>query len=1218
MDITGMSEQEYRWFVRECYKNQKLRPGEPVALEPFTLVLINLAVGLLLTAAAALLTPKPTDQEQKTPEEETIEGQNVVRRDRFAPKSGFDSFQNVVEMGSVVPIIYCNQTEIAGVTYGGLRVNTNLLWSQMLSVGGGQFFKGLFLVGEGGVFIDYNQIALGNNTLASYELLPDAPAGRVSLYYGNGGGRLRAVEDYKLGVTSDKDPGAITGGGSDVYSLNGVTDFCQAIQPSNQVEFGIYGHIGNNFGYKIGERFVATSQWQQGKGIIYHRQTSNQKYAEMRKDSLIHPTRAGFVEVVGRGLPEGEHFVQKGWELIYKILDSTEYGREYKEAGSTSGGEEESILNNHDVATTIASLQRGYDDNITIGGLYRAGSAIVICTERNDMFVSEVDFDGDGANTVTATFTVIEEGYINIWDESTLNYNGQITGGDGTSTVDEDFRTGKLCSEYSQLFQMLVASFSVERAFKTVEVGLQSNVGLKSRGITNFNSLVAEEYYRGIVSSSVEDGSYQAYIDAEFCGGQDFEDADEGESEDSYRKEILPGTYSAADTRYSFFRILTRDIDRDDFLPSDNLYAVRSATSVDVYNYIRFIFPTSKRREFRFMPVSSWEIRNEKAGGSLYALDPQGDQLQSFQECEYFIEFNGFKIEDKTQAFKVKAFLPPPERTEEVCETVPTYIQATRVKEGGQYTLTQCVEFDDSPGVCWDYQEDILVRSTTDPSRELQLEVTLRREPGEPFGEVRGVRILGDDGSQIQPENTAGWEDGEEFVFATNQPNGNGFVGYVQLTDDEVCEDVTVGGPQLGFAEVDDVTESSYVDGYARIAEAFVYDSVTTTATQAEHRISYVNIISENEDTPEYDAMSLIGLNIRSSKELRNLDQLSVYCTGGIRNGRGEHINLFPEVFNDLLRNPRYGTGEFFDGDQIDGDSFAQAATWTKDRKYFFDGAISEKINLRTWGAERARDFLLDLSISGGRFKLTPTVNFYGAEQVTALYSSGNIIEDSLSVNYFDTQDRLDPIVTVRWREERRDSSLDSKGLFPQIREFSVRRAGVSENAPVIQVDLSNFCTNREHALDRAKLECQSKRYITHAVSFKTVPSEIGIQAGSIIKLGIETVYYEQPQNGAISNTGEVTSWPPLADGTYSALIWDGSQLTNGSITVVDGMSAANKNCVFSLERAEGRAETYKVSSVSFDEDGNVDVEALYWPTNAEGRSLLVVDWENDAWEIDG
>ena len=27
----------------------------------------------------------------------------------FAPKSGFDSFQNVVDMGSVIPIIYCKR-----------------------------------------------------------------------------------------------------------------------------------------------------------------------------------------------------------------------------------------------------------------------------------------------------------------------------------------------------------------------------------------------------------------------------------------------------------------------------------------------------------------------------------------------------------------------------------------------------------------------------------------------------------------------------------------------------------------------------------------------------------------------------------------------------------------------------------------------------------------------------------------------------------------------------------------------------------------------------------------------------------------------------------------------------------------------------------------------------------------------------------------------------
>ena len=60
-------------------------------------------------------------------------------------------------------------------------------------------FQGFVLVGEGGVEIDYEQIALGNNTLASYELVEDAEAGRVTLYYGNEGGRLTQLE-YKRGV----------------------------------------------------------------------------------------------------------------------------------------------------------------------------------------------------------------------------------------------------------------------------------------------------------------------------------------------------------------------------------------------------------------------------------------------------------------------------------------------------------------------------------------------------------------------------------------------------------------------------------------------------------------------------------------------------------------------------------------------------------------------------------------------------------------------------------------------------------------------------------------------------------------------------------------------------------------------------------------------------------------------------------------------------------
>ena len=762
--------------------------------------------------------------------------------------------------------------------------------------------------------------------------------------------------------------------------------------------------------------------------------------------------------------------------LTYTIYKDSVEDLEFTKDGSGAGDQAQAVVNCRDIATTIASIQRGYDEGINVGDLYRAGSAIVVCIERDDIFVSDVDFDGSG-ESMTAKFKVIKAGKVHVWEEDSVNR--QTVNDDGDISNYDQPREATLCSEYSQLFRLLVGAFSVERAFKTIEVGLHSNIGLKSSGATNFNSLITRDFFDGSSGVPTLDGSYQAYVDAVFCGG-----LDDGENEGDYRREVKPGRYNASDTRYSFFRILYRDIDSDtnDFTPSDNLYAVRSATSVDVYSYIRFKFDDSKRREFRFMPVSSWEIRSGTAEGELYAIDPHDNTQYSFTENGFKIEFLGVKISRPDEEFQVKAF---------------------------------------------------------------------------------------------------------------KNPNENGI--------------------QLGIAPHDD-EDNTYVDAYARIAEAFIYDGITTTASEPEHKISYVNIISENEETPKYDDICLVGLNIRSSKELRALDQLSVYVEQGVINS-----HLFPDVFKDLLTQDRYGTGEFFDEQQIDTESFEAAASWTESRKYFFDGAISEKINLRTWGAERARDFLLDLSISSGQFTLNPALRFGETEKVVAMYSSGNIIEDTLQVNYFDTKERLDPIVTVRWREERRDSSVDSKGLFPQIREFSVRRAGVSPNAPVIQVDLSSFCTNRKHAEDRAKLECQSKRYVTHAVSFKTVPSETGVQAGSIIKLGIETVRYEQPQNGAVSNTGEVTSWTPIEDGTYTALIWDGNSLSERELTIKDGRAPKHKNSVFSIQTSDQKADTYKVSSVSFDDDGNVDIEALYHPTNESGESLMTVDWDKDSeWEIDG
>ena len=580
----------------------------------------------------------------------------------------------------------------------------------------------------------------------------------------------------------------------------------------------------------------------------------------------------------------------------------------------------------------------------------------------------------------------------------------------------------------------------------------------------------------------VQSGSWQAYVNAAFTGGKA-----PGSSESvKYSQKNLSGSYTASDERYSFFRIGYRTSEDRKYKYSKNLYGVRSQTGVSVYNFMRFEFGDTLRREFRIVPITGWEVRSGEASGDLYIIDWHQDKYISVKDFGVSITFSGKKVERDSETLGIKIFR---------------------------------------------MNEDLIEKD---------------------------------------------WAD------------------------------------QLGVVPPDD-EDYYYVDAYARLAEAFIYDQVDSTAGDVEHRISYVNVISENDEKPDYSKMALLGMNIRSSKEIRSLDQVSVYVTRGVINS-----HLFPDVFYDLLTNARYGTGTLYDKRQIDKASFDKCARWTESRGYYFDGAVSQKRNLRSWGIETAQNFLLDLSVASGVFKLKPTLNFSSAEPIAALFTAGNIIEETFSLSYLDAQDRLDPVVTVKWREERLPTGLKDRGLFPQIRELTVARKGVNLNNPVTQIDLSDYATNQRHAIDRAKLECQIRHYVTHAVSFKTLPTQATIQPGSIIKVGMETIQYEQPQNGAVTADGTVTSWAPLGDGKYNALIWDGKTLEEGEIEMSGGRCISHAPCVFCLQDAVNEAQTYKVQSITFDGDGNIDVEAIYWPTNEKGFSKLVEDWNDGNFQITG
>ena len=1150
MQLTGMSEKDYRFFMRQAILHSKLRPGEPTAfIDPIS-IFIQLVIGIALTYLATLLAPKPKQPDAQNLDVNTVQGQNLVNGSRFTPKSGFDSVQNVVELGSVVPLVYANRQVIDGIAYGGVRINTNLVWSQLLSIGGGQLLRAVFLIGEANITnLDAEQFAIGNNLINGYDLNSDY--GRITIYSSPDGGRL-VSSDRIAGQLAANDTGnAVNSGGGDVFQVLGVgnawtTDFCYVSTPSNQTTFGLYGFIGNNFLFRVNPSFRSARKTESNSDGELVCKSDDQQLAERKKQNYKFPGRVGAIGT------EGFQTLAVGDDVNVTIYSSTDVERLFTEnkEGEASCG---------DVGQSVSSLQRSNDEQINYGDVYRIGSALAICKQRSSgVFVSDADNEpvGNGVTT-TATFEVIRAGQAHLWTAGTVQAAG-----------------GSNATQSSHIMQAAEAIFSTERQGRVVEVGIRSNLQVSIAGLCNFKD--ARGYDR---------------IDFDAC------DKDAGkEINQATLTNFSSGQYSTYETRYSFFRVGYRVAGSNDlYTDLSQLFGVRSTTGVAVYNYLRFEFPDVRRWEIRMTPVSGWEVRSGIAAGDLEVLDPHLGNLRTVTSVgvseSVKVSYTGEQVARTEQTFAIQSLSP--------LETEVLALDTAGMTVGKGYQAGTY---------------DVILDATTGSGRNAQARIVVVvpnvPNPSPPFqpipdpagGSITSVTLT-NGGSLFQAGNTLEIRD-PSSVPGLLPP------GVLPSSDFQInVSSVVKKDLGTGFDDGD-----FYGDAWARLAESFIYNEISASTSQPEHQVVYINTITANTSTPNYENMAIVGMNIRSSKEIKTLNQFSVYVNSGIN-----ATSSFPEVLLDLLTNDRYGTGQVLSSAQVDQASFAAAATFVYNRRYFFDGAISDKINIRSWGAETAANYLLDLVIRNGKFALEPVASFDAPEPITQLFTSGNILDDSFSLSFSDDQDRIPPRISVIWREERETSGTVGKGLFPVSREVAVRETNTPEDAPVEKIDLSDYCTSQRHAIDRAKWECLTRRLVTHSVTFKTTPTEAALDIGSVFKLGIETISYNQPQNGAIADDGTVTSWPEIADGTYNVLLWngEGNVIQEMSLTITNG-KCTQRSAVFCLKNSISNVQSYKTQSLSFDEDGNIEVVATYYPTADSGYSQMVAGFDDSNFVIEG
>lgn len=425
----------------------------------------------------------------------------------------------------------------------------------------------------------------------------------------------------------------------------------------------------------------------------------------------------------------------------------------------------------------------------------------------------------------------------------------------------------------------------------------------------------------------------------------------------------------------------------------------------------------------------------------------------------------------------------------------------------------------------------------------------------------------------------------------------------------------------LGFNWTD---TGSMLDPWAKVAEAFVYEEVQTTASQGpEHEIAYINVITANATTPKFDFLAIVGAIFRAATEWTQFSQFSVRVTGGRLAKRLLNDNIYgatsllPDIVYDLARDSRLGLGQFVGEQQIDQAAFISTAAWLRKRRYFFDGVLTDKINLRQWLADIGATMLVDLTEKNGKLSLEPAVVFPedGKPSITGLYTAGNIIPGSFSLSFISEEDRQPIQASGKWREERSRDSFTKSGVFPVEREVRVREADRPESDPIESFDLSDYCTNFEQCVDALCYIIRIRRLITHDIKFSTRPSGIvgGLYPGAYIRVALDYTYYDEFANGVVLADGTLITTRPdlLPAGSYVVTAWDGisSNVTDMTITVGTDGKASPSGIIFVKKSTTTQVRTYKVDEVAINGTRDIDVSATFHPTDADGYSMITKNW---------
>ena len=205
----------------------------------------------MLTGVSILLAPKPPTQQRDDRENRSIVGSNQEGRTRFANTVGFDGVPQLAQLGSRIPLVFGDYREETAETEasGGIVVEPLLVWSQVLSKGTYQNFKGQYVICERGLdfFPSKQAYMMGGQPIDDiYEV-------NYELFFSS-------KNDDNILTADDSQYGLAAPGDDQIFTVPNAGEkgkgFCSAYSPTNKSVFGVSAPIRNGGRWSLNWRVI--------------------------------------------------------------------------------------------------------------------------------------------------------------------------------------------------------------------------------------------------------------------------------------------------------------------------------------------------------------------------------------------------------------------------------------------------------------------------------------------------------------------------------------------------------------------------------------------------------------------------------------------------------------------------------------------------------------------------------------------------------------------------------------------------------------------------------------------------------------------------------------------------------------------------------------------------------------------------------------------------